>query len=94
MADIYRIYVAHSVDGKSFSAQQEIHPGAAGANDYRYSQTMHQEVNGVYYDDRKMFLIWTQDGGLVQCAFADLPPVPFVPKINKLNRKRTFGDEL
>ena len=93
MADIYRVYNAYSIDGgDTFGSQEEVYPGAGGTLDYDRTSNMHQEINGVYYGDRKMFVIWTQDGGGVQCAIADLPSL--LPKINKLNRKRAFGNEL
>ena len=91
MALVHRTYVAYSIDeGESFSAQLEVYSSTV---DVRRVQTMHQP-DRVNWDDRQHDIMWTMLGGVVKIANADFPPKPFVPKINKLNRKRTFGNEL
>lgn len=92
MALFYRVYSSYSIDGgENFISQVEVYGG--GTVDHRRIQTMHQP-GGVNWDDRQHDIMWTTVGGVVRIANADMPPRPFVPKINKINRKRTFGDEL
>lgn len=91
MALVHRTYVAYSIDGgENFSSQLEVYSSTV---DTRRIQTMHQP-DRVNWDDRQHDIMWTMDGGVVKIANSCLPPAPFLPKINKLNRKRTFGNEL
>ena len=92
MALVYRVYSSYSTDGgEEFIAQVEVYGALAADN--RRIQSMHQPGN-VYWGKRQHDIMWTTVGGVVRIANAKMPPLPFVPKINKINRKRTFGNEL
>jgi len=94
---IYRVCVASSIDGgETFDQQTEAYPGGGGTLDCRYNvsriKTNYGQVEGVSVD------ILTNDaGGSVRFVTMNLSPgpvFPATPRVNKFNRKRTFGNEL
>lgn len=94
MAVVYRIFVAFSTDdGDTWSGMDEVYPGPGGLQDCEQSSTREQ----VYHQsahDRSMDILFTQNNQTIRFATAAMPPVPLKLKLNKLNRKRTVGNEL
>lgn len=94
MAVIHRIYISYSTDdGDTWSGMDEVYPGPGGSVDFDSSVTREQ----VYYQsshDKHMDVLFTQNNTAIWFATAPMLPVPFKLRINKLNRKRTTGNEL
>lgn len=96
MADlIYRIYVAHSDDhGITWQTMQEIMPRTPLGDDYNYCDSAWQLFNDDSSERKHDVVFVKQDAAAAAMYYCQGDIATPAVKINKLNRKRTFGNEL
>jgi hypothetical protein len=93
---IYRIFSTYSLDtGITFGMQTQVYPIDPNALNDNTWPTTRQQTYFESHHDRHFDILYTDSTGRVGFATMSMPPFPEIPaKINKLNRKRTVGNEL